>query len=112
MLKRHKWVGNIRELKNIIERAVLTSEGPLLDVKDLGLERDGGIHQLKHSASGLDFPPVTEEGVDFISIRKSLEKYYIETALKIAGGNESKAAELLNMNRHTFRYHKKELNIK
>ena len=59
----------------------------------------------------MDFPPVTGEGVDFISIQKSLEKHYIEEALRIAGGNESKAAELLNMNRHTFRYRRKELHI-
>lgn len=112
VLKEHKWVGNIRELKNIIEGAVLTSTGPVLDAQDLGLVEGGGIKQVQHSASGLDFPPVTGEGVDFISIQKSLERYYIEEALRIAGGNESKAAELLNMNRHTFRYHRKELNIR
>jgi DNA-binding NtrC family response regulator len=111
-LKEHRWVGNIRELKNIIERAVLTSTGPVLDTQDLGLEKVGGIQKAQHSASGPDFPPVTGEGVDFIFIQKSLERYYIEEALRIAGGNESKAAELLNMNRHTFRYHRKELNIR
>jgi len=111
-LKEHRWVGNIRELKNIIERAVLTSTGPVLDTQDLGLEEAGGIQKAQHSASGPDFPPVTGEGVDFILIQKSLERYYIEEALRIAGGNESKAAELLNMNRHTFRYHRKELNIR
>ena len=111
-LTEHKWEGNIRELKNIIERAVLTSTGPVLDVQDLGLGEGGGIKKVQHSAGGLDFPPVTGEGVDFTSIQKSLEKYYIEEALRIAGGNESKAAELLNMNRHTFRYRRKELNIR
>jgi DNA-binding protein Fis len=34
---------------------------------------------------------------------------YIEEALKIAKGNESKAAKLLNINHHTFRYRKKKL---
>ncbi len=110
-LKEHKWVGNIRELKNIIERAVLTNAGPLLEVQDLGLEGDGENKLLKHAGRKLDFPPVTGDGVDLISIQKSLEKYYIEEALRITGGNESRAAELLNMNRHTFRYRRKELHI-
>jgi len=40
---------------------------------------------------------------------QSLEKHYIEEALKVAKGNESKAAKLLNINHHTFRYRKKKL---
>jgi len=40
-----------------------------------------------------------------------LEKHYIEEALKIAGDNESKAARLLNINHHTFRYRRKKLQI-
>jgi DNA-binding NtrC family response regulator len=40
---------------------------------------------------------------------QSFEAYYIKTALKIAKGNESQAARLLQMNHHTFRYRKKKL---
>jgi DNA-binding NtrC family response regulator len=40
---------------------------------------------------------------------RSFERRYIEQALKMANGNESKAARLLNMNHHTFRYRKKKL---
>jgi len=111
-LKRHTWIGNVRELKNIIERAVLTSTGPVLGVQDLCLEMDRESKAQDYSGRELRFPPVTGEGVDFLSIQKSLEKYYLEEALKVAEGNESKAAELLKMNRHTFRYHRKELHIK
>ena len=52
------------------------------------------------------FPP---KGIDLSAELRSVEKFYIETALKKAGGNESKAARLLNMNHHTFRYRKKKL---
>jgi DNA-binding protein Fis len=38
-----------------------------------------------------------------------MEKYYMEEAMKIAQNNESKAARLLNMNHHTFRYRRKKL---
>jgi len=40
---------------------------------------------------------------------QSFEKYYIQTALRIAKGNESRAARLLHMNHHTFRYRRKKL---
>ncbi|MBE9502607.1 MAG: sigma-54-dependent Fis family transcriptional regulator, partial [Proteobacteria bacterium] len=48
-------------------------------------------------------------GIDLTSVQKSLEKFYIEEAYKMAGGNESKAARLLNINHHTFRYRSKKL---
>ncbi|MCK5312295.1 MAG: hypothetical protein KAJ62_09300, partial [Desulfobacteraceae bacterium] len=38
-----------------------------------------------------------------------IEKFYINEAFKLADGNESKAAKLLNMNHHTFRYKRKKL---
>jgi transcriptional regulator with PAS, ATPase and Fis domain len=55
------------------------------------------------------FPPLSENGVDLDSIQESLEKYYIGQALKLAKRNESRAAKLLNINHHTFRYRRKKL---
>jgi transcriptional regulator with PAS, ATPase and Fis domain len=52
------------------------------------------------------------EGVDFTSIQESFERFYIKEALRLANGNESKAAQLLNINHHTFRRRKKKLQIK
>ena len=111
-LMQYQWTGNVREIKNLIERTVLTGKGPVLTVQDLEMEtalKEKTQGQLKDS---LNLPSISPTGVDFPSIQKSLEKYYIEEALKIAGGNESRAAELLKMNRHTFRYRRKELQIK
>jgi two-component system response regulator AtoC len=106
-LTNHTWVGNVRELKNCIERGVLTCRGDEIDTGDLGLEmiaasgsRDGGL---------LDLPPVTPEGIDYPQLKNSFERFYIEEALKLADGNESKAARLLGINHHTFRYQKKKL---
>ena len=53
--------------------------------------------------------PFPAEGMDLSEKLQSFEKYYIQTALNIAKGNESKAARLLHMNHHTFRYRKKKL---
>ena len=55
------------------------------------------------------FPPLPATGADLASAQESLERYYIKEALKMAKGNESKAAKLLNMNHHTFRYRRKKL---
>ncbi len=110
-LMEYRWTGNIRELKNIIERAVLTGKGPVLEVDDLGIERVHAAETLKQEISESAFPPLPAKGIDLTSVQKALEKFYIEEALKMAGGNESKAARLLNINHHTFRYRRKKLQI-
>lgn len=110
-LREHLWTGNVRELKNTIERGVLTGKGPELGVKDLGI---GGQYETETPGQAKDdtvFPPLPDKGIDFSSIQESLEKHYIKEALKIAEGNESKAAALLNINHHTFRYRRKKLLI-
>jgi len=105
----HDWTGNVRELKNLVEGAVLTGKGTELKLKELGLESN---HQHLESATVKNEGGLTEltpEGFDLSERLHSFEKHYIEQALKIARGNESKAARLLNMNHHTFRYRKKKL---
>jgi DNA-binding NtrC family response regulator len=109
-LMAHEWTGNVRELKNLMERAVLISKGPELTREALGFE---GKDQHKEKIPGKiesDFPPLlSPEGIDLDNQLQSFEKYYIEEAFKMTGGNESKAAKLLNMNHHTFRYRRKKL---
>lgn len=107
----HRWTGNVRELKNVIERGVLIGKGPGLTVQDLGIAVvEGGEipDQINKETSS---PPIPPTGIDLASIQESLERHYIEEALRIAGGNESKAARLLNMNHHTFRYRRKKLQL-
>jgi DNA-binding NtrC family response regulator len=104
----HKWTGHVRELKNIVERAVLIGKGPDLLPEDLGIE----LHNHEATAHVADkggFPPIPSEGFDLDGQLQSFEKHYIEEALKIAKSNESKAAKLLNINHHTFRYRRKKL---
>ena len=110
-LMEYSWTGNVRELKNLIERGVLVGKGPELTVQDLGIEGEHGAETLAHGKKETAFSPLPDTGMDLYSVQESLEKYYIEEALKRAGGNESKAARLLNMNHHTFRYRRKKLQI-
>ncbi len=109
VLLAHSWTGHVRELKNLVERAVLIGKGPDLLPVDLGLN---SYSQDEHKALVNDkagFPPLPPEGLDLDLQLQSFERHYIEEALTIAKGNESKAAKLLNINHHTFRYRNKKL---
>jgi DNA-binding NtrC family response regulator len=109
-LKEYDWPGNVRELKNLIERAVLLSDGPELMLKDLDLKRVNGRESAKQPVNGHHLPSVCPTGIDFSAIIADIEKSYFEEALKLANGNESKAALLLNLTRDKFRYRRQKLN--
>ncbi|MEJ2658806.1 MAG: sigma-54 dependent transcriptional regulator [Desulfobacterales bacterium] len=111
-LMTYSWTGHVRELKNLIEKGVLLGKGPILEVEDLGLVKKFGSETPKKSTDEFIFPPLPAQGIDLASTQESLEKYYIEEAFRMAEGNESKAARLLNMNHHTFRYRRKKLQNK
>ncbi len=105
----YDWTGNVRELKNIMEGAVLTAKGPKLSLKKLGLESKTAHLKLaagRDEGGAVQLPP---EGIHLTERLHAFERHYIEQALKMAKGNESKAAKLLNMNHHTFRYRRKKL---
>ena len=107
----YRWTGNVRELRNLIERGVLTGEGPDLKPRDLGIKGIEEDETSERKTDQIGLPPISPDGIDISSVQESLERFYITEALKITRGNESKAARLLNLNHHTFRYRKKKLNI-
>ncbi|MGD9504612.1 MAG: sigma-54-dependent transcriptional regulator [Syntrophobacteraceae bacterium] len=101
-LRERQWKGNVRELKNVIERGVLLGDGAELTLADMGLER----RFKKDSASpapGVSVASIPPAGIDLGVVLKSVENHYIEEALRISMGNESKAAQLLHLNYYTFR---------
>ena len=104
-LKNHQWQGNIRELRNLVERGILVAQGPELTPQDLGLE--GGSEGVSPQAAEGDggIPVLPDEGLDL----QALEEHYLREALKKAGGNETKAAKLLRMSYYSFRYRRKKL---
>ncbi len=95
-LRRYSWPGNVRELRNVIERAVLLCRGEVLTGNDIVV---GGAPQAREQddLTGLNLPP---GGLDF----HQLENKLLRQALAQAGGNQTKAAKLLNLSRDTFRY--------
>lgn len=110
-LKEYDWPGNVRELKNLIERGVLLSEGPQLMLDDLGLKENNGRNNADRPDNGQYLPQLSPSGIDFTAIIEDIEKAYFEAALDLAGGNESKAALLLNLTRDKFRYRRNKLSL-
>ncbi len=110
-LVEHAWEGNVRELRNVVERAALTGKGREITAADLRLaSRGNGTHQ-GGSMGGISVPPLTAGGVDLATLQDSIEKHYIVEALRLSGGTETKAAQLLNVNYHTFRYRRNKFGL-
>lgn len=94
----HPWKGNVRELRNAIERVVLSEEGPVLEKKHLV-----GLASLPADSSAGAHDPqlrIPEQGVDL----EELEKELIRQALEMAHGNKTKAARLLRLSPPTLYY--------
>jgi two-component system response regulator AtoC len=108
-LMKHKWVGNVRELRNCIERGVLMCKTAGITAGDLGLQALDVSEAPETGETGPAAPRLTSSGVDYAALLESFERSYFDQALKLAGGNESKAARLLGMNHHTFRYRLRKL---
>ncbi|MCP4127137.1 MAG: sigma-54-dependent Fis family transcriptional regulator [Gammaproteobacteria bacterium] len=107
LLKQYRWKGNVRELKNVMERAVLIATGDEVGPDDLGIKP---VEPVKQEKARVDTEPlISPDGADLQSVLESVEKQYIETALKMARGNEARAAALLNIKYSTFRYRRRKL---
>jgi formate hydrogenlyase transcriptional activator len=95
-LKRYAWPGNIRELQNLVERAVILSSGNVLNVP---------LQDLKHRASAINPSSQTLEETERAHILAVLEK----TKWKLSGPNG--AAARLGLNRSTLQFRMKKLGI-
>ena len=106
-LLRHHWKGNVRELRNMIERAVIVADGQTITPVDLGLALDRAATSSPDQAP-VKLPPFSREGVDLSGILAGVEKYYLDQALTAAGHKETAAARLLGLSRDTLRYRRKQ----
>ncbi len=104
-LQNFDWTGNVRELRNLIERSVLLGNGTLLDLKQLGIESVPATPPAASTtAHHTSLPELTTDGIDLPSVLQTIEKGYMEKALELSSGNATKASKLLKMSRDKFRY--------
>ncbi len=108
-LMRYRWKGNVRELRNFVERGVLVGKGPELTREDLGLGEENVSVDRPPSAGEILHPLLPPEGVDLREAHESVDRHLFAEALRLTGGNETRAAQLLRINYHTFRYRRKKL---
>jgi two-component system response regulator PilR (NtrC family) len=108
LLLGHDWPGNIRELENVVERAVALEATPAILAESLpGSIRGGEPRNGSHAGEALP-----EGGFDLEAHVKEIERGYIAQALQRAGGVQVKAAELLGMSFRSFRYYVKKYNLR
>ena len=87
-LTSYRWPGNVRELENTIERLVVLSRGSIIDVQDLPFKASGpDLHERLFA----DLPSLDE-----------LERRYLVHVIEQVGGNRTRAAEVLGIDRRTL----------
>jgi two-component system response regulator PilR (NtrC family) len=106
LLMAYRWPGNIRELENVIERAVALEQTPVILPDSLSPVVRGG--SLK-PGSVVDLP---DSGFQLEDHVQQIERGYITEALRRAGGVQSRAAEILGMTFRSFRYYAKKYEIR
>jgi len=92
-LQAYTWPGNIRELRNAVERAMLLAEGDTLQAEDFAVAAAGAVRL----GEKVELPP---EGINLDELERSL----VVQALERTGWNQTKAAALLGLNRDQIRY--------
>ncbi len=96
VLMGYHWPGNVRQLENMVERAVALASGDVIDVNDVHLDSAQGKGAAASAASD-----------NFLPAGMTLEQWednLIREALRRANGNKSQAARLLGLSRNALRY--------
>ena len=98
ILENYRWPGNIRELENVIERALVLGGGDTLEADALppDLHQPRDLHEVT-----VEIPA---DGIDLEAMLDQIEHRYLQMALARTGGVQTRAAELLRVSFRQFRY--------
>ena len=120
-LKMHDWLGNVRELRNVIERCVLFADGPTFPAQWLQLKRQSTYATIIKNEPHLENmdshtqAKSNEQGI-FLPLDGSMalddmDRFIIKTALERADNNLTAAARALGATRETLRYRVRKYNL-
>jgi two-component system response regulator FlrC len=103
LLRAHPWPGNVRQLRNVLERALQLADGPVLLPAHLPLEVRFPV-LAPVDARSADRPSAGAEGaIETLLPLADLERRHIRRALSMTGGHLARAAESLGIHRNTLR---------
>jgi two-component system response regulator AtoC len=100
----YKWYGNVRELENTIERAIVLADGEKIVLENLPMD-------IQTFQEKVEILPLTEEEYSIKKSSKALEMMLIRRALKRTKGNHTHAARLLEISHRALLYKIKEYGI-
>ena len=115
LMLNYRWPGNVRQLKNAMERAVLIDSDEWIEAEDLPIHSERSRVSIEKNTNQAAVPikgeflefEIPDEGISLEKIEKNL----LLSALKKANGNLSHAARLLKINRGKLRYRLEKLDI-
>ncbi|HOT29963.1 MAG TPA: sigma-54 dependent transcriptional regulator [Candidatus Ozemobacteraceae bacterium] len=93
VLSSYEWPGNIRELKNVIERSIVLSRGQVIEPEDFP-------EKLRQQSPSFGDHQMREEQIMTL---EEMERMYVRKVLEYTGGNKLQAARLLNIDPKTLR---------
>lgn len=96
MLQNYSWPGNVRQLKNVIERLTSLSPGPIINVEDLPFHDDAGSFMQRVSVFDIPFNEAKKMRLE------SFEKKYLHKLLKAADNDITKAAKMAGISVRTI----------
>jgi two-component system, NtrC family, response regulator AtoC len=103
-LMEYDWPGNIRELENAVERAMVLADGNVVDTPQLPA-------RVREPLEARVRPAAAENDLSVKRRTETLERSLIERALKETGGNRTRAAKLLDLSHRALLYKIKEYGL-
>jgi two-component system nitrogen regulation response regulator NtrX len=95
-MKRYRWRGNIRELRNTVERLIIMTAGEMIDIGDLPevIRLDKGVSRPSAAPAGATAPTASGDGT-LRQFKESAERAYLVEKLRENAWNISKTAEVI-----------------
>ncbi len=102
MLTTGSWDGNVRELRNVIERACILTDGEFITERELGMSMPSEAPIVPRQVFQPEGGPVRAAGAAETDLLANVEREHIQRALARSGGNKKAAAKMLGLSRRAL----------